>query len=88
VFDRGPGIPAAQAEAMKQPFSRLERDAGKPGTGLGLAIADRIARLHGGELALLARGGGGLETRVTLPVAASAPGATDSRANPDRAAAP
>jgi two-component system osmolarity sensor histidine kinase EnvZ len=68
VLDRGPGIPPARAEAMKQPFARLERDVGKPGAGLGLAIVDRIARMHGGELQLLARGGGGLAARVSLPL--------------------
>jgi len=92
VLDRGPGIPPSRLDEVKQPFSRLDRDADKPGTGLGLAIVDRIARSHGGELTLLARDGGGLEARVSLPLAAdaSATGArpTDSPGSPDRAAAP
>jgi two-component system osmolarity sensor histidine kinase EnvZ len=37
------------------------------GSGLGLAIADRIARLHHGELELLPNPGGGTIARVTLP---------------------
>jgi two-component system osmolarity sensor histidine kinase EnvZ len=70
VLDRGPGIPAEMAEKLKQPFTR--RDAarsGSSGAGLGLAIAERAAKLHGGRLELLARAGGGLEARVTLPSA-------------------
>ena len=68
VLDRGPGIPMSQAEKAKQPFSRLDRDSAKPGAGLGLAIVDRIAKLHGGTLELLARDGGGLEARVSLSI--------------------
>ena len=71
VLDRGPGIPAEMAERLKQPFTRRdEARSGTSGAGLGLAIAERVALLHGGTLQLLAREGGGLEARVTLPVAA------------------
>jgi two-component system osmolarity sensor histidine kinase EnvZ len=38
------------------------------GSGLGLAIVDRIVRMHDGRLQLLARGSGGLEARVELPI--------------------
>jgi len=68
VLDRGPGIPAAQVERLKQPFTRKDdARSGSSGAGLGLAIADRVARLHGGTLELLPREGGGLEARLTLP---------------------
>ena len=71
VLDRGPGIPPAQAERLKQPFTRGdEARGGANGAGLGLAIAERVATLHGGRLDLLPRSGGGLEARVTLPVPA------------------
>lgn len=69
VLDRGPGIPAADAERMLQPFTRLDSARGGPGTGLGLAIVDRIARMHGGQVRLLAREGRGLRARVELPLA-------------------
>jgi len=70
VLDRGPGIPAEALARVKEPFWRAEDGRGGPaGAGLGLAIADRIARLHGGRLELLAREGGGLEARVALPLA-------------------
>ena len=69
VSDRGPGIPPEEAERLKQPFTRLERArSDKGGSGLGLAIVDRIARHHGGSLELLAREGGGLIARVSLPL--------------------
>ena len=70
VLDRGPGIPPDMVERLKLPFTR--RDAarsGSSGAGLGLAIATRVAQLHGGRLDLLPRDGGGLEARITLPVA-------------------
>lgn len=69
VLDRGPGIPPQEAERLKQPFTRLEKArSGKGGSGLGLAIVDRIARHHGGSFELLAREGGGLIARVSLPL--------------------
>ncbi|GAB2181939.1 ATP-binding protein [Denitratisoma sp. agr-D3] len=68
VADRGPGIPAAEAERLKRPFTRLESARSNTGgAGLGLAIVERIARHHGGHLELLPREGGGLLARVTIP---------------------
>ena len=68
VMDRGPGIPADQAERLKRPFTRLDeaRSSALGGSGLGLAIVDRIARMHGGKLELLPRDGGGLLARLSL----------------------
>ncbi|HEX9687113.1 MAG TPA: ATP-binding protein [Burkholderiales bacterium] len=66
VLDRGPGIPPGESENMLQPFTRLDRARSTSGSGLGLAIVDRIARLHGGSVQLLAREGGGLRARVEL----------------------
>ena len=68
VLDRGPGIPAADAERTLQPFTRLNEARSTPGSGLGLAIVDRIAKMHGGSVNLLAREGGGLEARVEFPL--------------------
>jgi two-component system osmolarity sensor histidine kinase EnvZ len=67
VRDRGPGIPAGDAERLKRPFTRLDRSRGAHGgSGLGLAIVERLARAHGGALELLPREGGGLVARLTL----------------------
>ncbi len=68
VLDRGPGIAAESTAAAVQPFARLNAARGETsGAGLGLAIVEHIAQLHGGRLDLLARAGGGLEARITLP---------------------
>lgn len=65
VRDRGPGMPPALAEALKQPFARGdEARGGPPGAGLGLAIVDRIAKAQGARFTLAAREGGGLVARV------------------------
>jgi len=65
VLDRGPGVPASEAERLKRPFTRLEEARSGPGgAGLGLAIVDRIARAHGGRLELAARVGGGRAARM------------------------
>jgi two-component system osmolarity sensor histidine kinase EnvZ len=67
VRDRGPGIPAAEVERLKRPFTRLDdARSGASGSGLGLAIVERVARAHGGALELLPRPGGGLVARLTL----------------------
>ncbi len=67
VRDRGPGIPQADTERMKQPFTRMEQArSGAGSSGLGLAIVDRVARMHGGTLELVARPGGGLVARLSF----------------------
>ena len=74
VRDRGPGIPAAEVERMKRPFTRLEEArSGAGGSGLGLAIVDRVARLHGGTLDLIPRPDGGLIARISLPLKGAPP---------------
>ena len=67
ILDRGPGIPPAEVERLKQPFTRGESArTGASGAGLGLAIVDRIIRAQGGRFELLPREGGGLEARISL----------------------
>jgi two-component system osmolarity sensor histidine kinase EnvZ len=69
VMDSGPGIPDAELERIKRPFTRLDSArTDTTGTGLGLAIVERIARLHGGKFELLNRPEGGLIGRLRLPV--------------------
>ena len=68
VLDRGPGIPAAEFERVKRPFTRLEAARSNvTGAGLGLAIVERIARSHGGRLELREREGGGLAALLSFP---------------------
>ena len=69
IGDRGPGLPVAEIERLKRPFTRLETArTNASGTGLGLAIVERIARLHDGRLDLLPNPGGGLLARLALPI--------------------
>lgn len=69
VADDGPGVPAAERDRIFERFTRLDdarsREAG--GTGLGLAIAREIARVHGGDVTVGDRTGGGASFRLVLP---------------------
>lgn len=70
IEDDGPGIPAADAERVFEPFYRREpsRSRRTGGIGLGLAVVRSVARAHGGDVALMNRAGGGLTARVQLPL--------------------
>lgn len=54
VRDRGPGIPAKDAQRIFEPFVRLSDSIteGVSGSGLGLSISRDLARAHGGDLIL------------------------------------
>ncbi len=52
VADEGPGVPAAERDAVLERFVRLDRSRGTPGTGLGLALVKAAAQAHGGTVAL------------------------------------
>jgi signal transduction histidine kinase len=71
VRDHGPGVPAALARAIFQPFERGERDERdpNPGVGLGLAIALGLARELGGDLRLERVDGAGACFCLELPLA-------------------
>ncbi len=68
VEDRGPGIAENERERVFEPYVRLESSRAKEtgGTGLGLAIARGVARMHGGDVRLEPRAGGGLSAVLTL----------------------
>lgn len=68
VADTGPGIGAALAERLFEPFAQGESSA-QPraqGTGLGLSIARRLARLMGGDVSLESWPGQGSRFRVRI----------------------
>lgn len=57
VEDRGPGVPDEQKELIFDRFWRADRSRG--GAGIGLALVRRVARLHGGNVWVEDRDGGG-----------------------------
>ena len=64
IWDRGPGIDAAEREKIFLPFY-----SSKPGgSGFGLAIVARIAELHGGTVEVSNRPGGGSVFTLRLPL--------------------
>jgi signal transduction histidine kinase len=69
VIDTGPGVPAAAAETIFQPFV-----SGKSGgMGLGLAIAREIVEEHGGRIEVRSVEGEGSHFRVFIPLDATGP---------------
>ena len=58
VEDRGPGVPDEQKELIFNRFWRADRRHSK-GAGIGLALVRRIAQLHGGDVRIEDREGGG-----------------------------
>jgi signal transduction histidine kinase len=68
VADEGPGVPAALAERLFEPFVTQGK---KSGTGLGLAVAKRFVEDHGGSLELLPDGPGA-RFHILLPLEAPA----------------
>ena len=67
VRDHGPGVPPAEVERLKRPFTRLDDARGADGgSGLGLAIVERTAQAHGGALELLPASPRGLLARLSL----------------------
>jgi signal transduction histidine kinase len=71
VRDHGPGVPAAEREAIFAQFVRgaQHRHGSVPGTGLGLFLARTIAQAHGGTLVCEGRDDGpGAVFRLSLPM--------------------
>jgi len=64
VSDSGPGLPAAVAERLFEPFVTTKPQ----GMGIGLSISHSIIEGHGGSLGASANPGGGTTFRFTLPV--------------------
>ena len=68
VIDDGPGISAADAERIFEPFFRVDPDATSPdGTGLGLALARSLAERNGGHLTVESEPEVGTTFRLILP---------------------
>jgi len=67
VEDRGPGIPADEIDLIFQKYQRGRAAEGKPGAGLGLSVVERIAKLHGGTVAVESQAGQGAQFLVEIP---------------------
>ena len=76
--DQGPGIPDSKTEAIFSRFysERPKTEAFGQHSGLGLSISRSIIEAHGGSLTAANHPGGGAEMTITLPLAATAQGAT------------
>jgi signal transduction histidine kinase len=79
IADDGPGLPPRARDNLFRPFA----GSGRPGgSGLGLAIARELARLHGGDLVLVASTGAGTTFRVTVPAVHAATKAASREKEP------
>jgi two-component system sensor histidine kinase CreC len=68
VEDQGPGVPDYALPRVFERFYSLPRPGTeKKSTGLGLALVREIAHLHGGEVALANRPGGGARAEFWVP---------------------
>ena len=69
VADRGPGIPDFAGERVFERFYSLPRPgSGQRSSGLGLPFVREVATLHGGEVTLRNREGGGAVAILRLPM--------------------
>ena len=68
VQDSGPGIAPADQARLFEPLFRARSAAGRPGFGLGLPLAQKVVRLHGGQLEIESAAGAGTTATVRLPV--------------------
>lgn len=68
VRDRGPGLPAGDAQRLFEKFQRGRAEDAQAGFGLGLSIARAIVLAHGGQISAQPRAGGGAEFTFTLPL--------------------
>ncbi len=66
VEDTGPGIPAAIASSLFEPFTTHGKS---HGTGLGLTICKKIVQDHGGKIWASGKPGHGAAFSFTLPIA-------------------
>jgi two-component system sensor histidine kinase CpxA len=70
IRDHGPGVPKIMLANIFLPFQRVPETADiNSGAGLGLAIADRVVRMHNGNICAVNASDGGLIVEIVLPIA-------------------
>ena len=69
IEDTGPGIRAADADRIFNPFFSTKDG----GTGLGLALTHKIVEDHGGTIDFRSPAGGGTTFRIDLPIVPEPP---------------
>jgi signal transduction histidine kinase/CheY-like chemotaxis protein len=69
VWDTGIGIPPEKQHLIFQKFQQLENPMTRQfeGAGLGLVLAQRLARLHGGDISFTSQEGQGSQFTLLLP---------------------
>jgi len=74
VADQGDGLSPEEAKLALLPFKRdvNAKATRRYGTGLGLTLASLFARLHGGQVRIESRKGGGTEAILAFPVSSRA----------------
>jgi signal transduction histidine kinase len=69
IEDKGIGIPAEEIENIFQPFYRANRTTEGRGFGLGLSMADRIIKLHKGQIKVSSIVNKGTTFKISIPSA-------------------
>lgn len=69
VSDDGPGIEDTEKSALLDPFAA---DLDPTGSGTGLSVVAMFTRIHGGQITLRDRPGGGLTVELFIPAEADA----------------
>jgi signal transduction histidine kinase len=69
VSDKGTGIPSGDIDKIFQPFYRVENNRSSGGFGLGLSLADRIIKLHKGDIRVQSEPGKGTIFSIEIPSA-------------------
>jgi two-component system, OmpR family, sensor histidine kinase CpxA len=74
VRDYGPGVPEGMLPDIFVPFRRVQQPtlSDSQGAGLGLAIAERVVRMHDGQIRARNATDGGLILEMELPVVSAA----------------
>jgi len=69
IIDKGMGISEPELKYIFQPFYRVNSATPQSGFGLGLSLANRIIKLHKGNITVSSTPGQGTDFLITLPTA-------------------